>query len=100
MPLGGSLVTLSACETGVNLVAAGDEVIGLVRGFLLAGAAGVVSTLWTVDDQATASLMTRFYSSLRRGLSPAASLAEAQRDLMVSHPHPYHWASFTVHGRD
>ena len=100
LPLGGSLVTLSACETGVNLVAAGDEVIGLVRGFLLAGAAGVVSTLWTVDDQATASLMTRFYSSLRRGLSPAASLAEAQRDLMVSHPHPYHWASFTVHGRD
>jgi CHAT domain-containing protein len=100
LPLGGCLVTLSACETGVNLVAAGDEVIGLVRGFLLAGAAGVVSTLWTVDDQATARWMTTFYGRLRLGLSPAASLAAAQRKLMVSHPHPYHWASFTVHGRD
>lgn len=100
LPLAGSLVVLSACETGVNQVSAGDEVIGLVRGFLLAGAAGVVSTLWTVDDQTTAVLMSAFYGGLRRGLSPAAALAAAQRELMAQHPHPYHWAPFTVHARD
>jgi CHAT domain-containing protein len=100
LPLADTLVTLSACETGVNLVGGGDEVIGLVRGFLLAGAAGVVSTLWTVDDQTTASLMTTFYAGLRRGLSPTAALTVAQRELMGRDLHPYHWAAFTVHGRD
>ena len=100
LPLADSLVVLSACETGVNQVSAGDEVIGLVRGFLLAGASGVLSTLWTVDDQTTAELMSTFYSRLRRGLSPAAALAAAQRELMVRQPHPYYWAPFTVHARD
>ncbi len=100
LPLASSLVVLSACETGVNMVSAGDEVIGLVRGFLLAGAAGVVSTLWAVDDHTTAALMSTYYAGLRAGMSPAAALATAQRELIAQHPHPYHWAPFTLHGRD
>lgn len=93
------LVTLSACETGSGLVIPGDEVIGLVRGFLLAGAASVVATLWTIDDAATATLMTDFYSRVRGGDSVTAALSGAQRAAAARWPHPYHWAAFTLHGR-
>lgn len=83
------LVVLSACETGLNLVAPGDEIIGLARGFLTAGAPSVIVSLWTVDDETTARLMTTFYTLLRAGARPAAALRQAQRMLMQSHPHPF-----------
>ena len=69
-----SLVTLSACETGVSAVAPGDELIGLARGFFAAGSPSLVISLWTVDDDATAQLMTEFYEHLRKTGSPAAAL--------------------------
>lgn len=93
------LVVLSACETGLNLVAPGDEIIGLARGFLTAGAPSVIVSLWTVDDETTARLMTTFYTLLRAGARPAAALRQAQRMLMQSHPHPFFWAPFTLIGR-
>ena len=58
LDVGASLVTLSACETGVSAVAPGDELMGLVRGFFYAGAPTLVLSLWTVDDEATAELMS------------------------------------------
>ncbi|WP_442937256.1 CHAT domain-containing protein [Nostoc sp.] len=79
------LVTLSACETGlIDFRNTSDEYIGLPSGFLYAGAAIVVSSLWTVNDLSTAFLMIRFYQNLKEGLAGALALNQAQlwlRDL-------------------
>jgi tetratricopeptide (TPR) repeat protein len=98
LPLQGALVTLSACDTGQSAQAPGNELVGLVRGFLAAGARTVVSTLWTVDDQSTAELMRHFYQRLLAGQRPAAALRDAQRQLAQERPHPFYWAAFTVSG--
>ena len=77
------LLVLSACETGlIDLEIAPDEVLGLAAGFLQAGAAGVIASLWAVDDHATFLLMSRFaqlYLDPSLNWSPARALAEAQR---------------------
>ena len=65
--LNAELVTLSACETGLNKIFAGDEILGLARGFLSAGASSLVLSLWTVNDEATTRLMKNFYKNLQRG---------------------------------
>ena len=93
------LVTLSACETGVSAVAPGDELLGLVRGFLYAGAPTLLLSLWTVDDEATAELMTDFYRTLRAGARPAAALRSAQLRQMRERPHPFFWSPFVITGR-
>lgn len=93
------LVTLSACETGMNAVAPGDEVMGLARGFLSAGSPTVVISLWTIDDQATAELMVAFYEELARTKSPATALRAAQVKLLKQRPHPFFWSPFILVGR-
>lgn len=93
------LVTLSACETGLGKVANGDDVIGLTRGFLYAGARSIVASLWEVDDAATAQLMVSFYRNLdRRGKREALRLA--QIETRERHPEPRYWAAFQLLGRD
>lgn len=99
--LDGTLVTLSACESGRSQVAAGDEVIGLTRAFLGAGAATVVVSLWLVQDETTAALMADWYAQLQRRsqASRAAALRAAQLNLKAKHSHPYYWAPFVLVGR-
>jgi CHAT domain-containing protein/tetratricopeptide (TPR) repeat protein len=73
------LAVLSACETGLGLVAGGEGVFGLQRAFHMAGAHNVVASLWKVDDRATAALMALFYDRLwRQGKPPLEALREAQ----------------------
>ncbi len=82
MPLAGTrLAVLSACQTGLtDFRDIPDEVVGLPAGFLQAGVAGVVSSLWPVDDAGTMLLMERFHRFRREeGLDPAAALRSAQR---------------------
>jgi CHAT domain-containing protein len=93
------LVTLSACETGMNAVAPGDEVMGLVRGFLSAGSPTVMMSLWTVDDEATTELMVAFYRELAETKSPATALRAAQLKLLKQRPHPFFWSPFVLVGR-
>jgi CHAT domain-containing protein len=93
------LVVLSACETGVSKIAPGDELIGLARGFFSAGAPTLLVSLWTVDDESTASLMASFYAGLRDGENPAAALRHAQCELLAHHPHPFFWSPFVLLGR-
>lgn len=93
------LVTLSACETGMNAVAPGDELMGLARGFLSAGSPTVMMSLWTVDDEATTELMVTFYGELARTKSPAAALRAAQVKLLQQRPHPFFWSPFVLVGR-
>lgn len=99
MELNASLVTLSACETGLNRVVAGDELIGLARGFFYAGAASLLLSLWLVNDQSTARLMQGFYRRLLAGQNKAAALRAAQLELKEEYAHPYYWAPFVLLGR-
>jgi CHAT domain-containing protein len=94
------LVTLSACETGRANVAAGDELIGLGRGFLYAGACALITSLWQVADDMALALMERMYTSLRSGASKAAALRNAQRALLIEQPqlHPAFWGAFQLVG--
>lgn len=94
------LVTLSACETGRANVAAGDELIGLGRGFLYAGAGALIVSLWRVVDDTTLTLMEHTYRALRSGSSKAAALREAQRALHAANPdlHPAFWGAFQLVG--
>jgi len=92
------LVTLSACETGMNTVAPGDELLGLTRGFLSAGSPSVLMSLWTIDDEATAELMVKFYVELSQKKSPAAALRSAQTELLKQRPHPFFWSPFVLVG--
>lgn len=93
------LVTLSACETGMNAVAPGDELMGIARGFFSAGSPTVLMSLWTIDDEATTELMVSFYSELARTKSPAKSLRTAQMKLLKEKPHPFFWSPFVIVGR-
>ena len=94
-----SLVTLSACESGRGTVLQGDEVIGLPRAFLGAGAAAVVVSLWLVHDKTTVTLMTHWYNQLSEGMGRAAALRAAQQGLRERFPHPYYWAPFVLIGQ-
>jgi CHAT domain-containing protein len=98
LPLRPGVVVLSACETGLADLGCGDEMVGLVRAFLVAGAARVVASLWPVDDAVTADFMARFYGALCLGRRPAAALRQAQAELRQQHPHPFYWAAFTLYG--
>ena len=96
------LVVLSACQTQVGELSAGDEVVGLTRAFLY-GAPTVVSSLWSVDDAATGALMARFYKHLLAGMGKAEALQAAQAEVRAdpAHPewaHPYYWAAFVLSG--
>jgi CHAT domain-containing protein len=92
--LNANLVMLSACETGLGSVSNGDDVVGLTRGFLYAGAQNVVGSLWEVDDDATAELAKLMYVSMKAGTSVAKSLSQAQDQLIKKKPHPFFWAAF------
>src|SRR5579871_2871744 len=92
------LATLSACRTGLSSVVPGDELLGLVRGFLCAGARAVMVSLWAAHDAATAQLMQHVYSLLAKGVSRAAALRTAQQSLRARYPHPYYWAAFALVG--
>jgi CHAT domain-containing protein len=91
------LVTLSACETALGRVANGDDVIGLTRGFLYAGARSIVASLWEVDDAATEQLMVSFYKNLEAHTKREA-LRLAQIETRKSYPQPAFWAAFQIMG--
>jgi CHAT domain-containing protein len=99
LPLRDKLVVLSACETGLNKIVSGEELFGLTRGFLHAGAAALVSSLWTVSDKSTADLMSRFYALLLEGNNPGKALQNAQIHLLEKNAHPYFWSPFVFVGR-
>jgi len=92
------LVVLSACQTHLGALSAGDELVGLERAFIRAGSPSLLTTLWPVDDAATAALMERFYTHLRAGVPKAGALRLAQVEMRVEHPEPYYWAGFVLVG--
>jgi CHAT domain-containing protein len=101
LKLPAELVVLSACETGIGKQIRGEGLIALTRGFMYAGAARVVASLWKVDDSATAALMARFYKEMfTNGKTPAAALKAAQNYISEQKRwrDPYYWAGFVLQG--
>ena len=101
LDLSADLVVLSACQTALGKEVNGEGLIGLTRGFMYAGAPRVVSTLWKVDDFATAKLMARFYKAMEQDkMRPAQALRQAQFSLWkeTSLSAPYYWAGFLIQG--
>ncbi len=92
------LVVLSACNTGVGELSGGDEIVGMSRAFMYAGAPTVVASLWSVSDESTAMLMKSFYGHMKEGESAGSALRHAQVELMEKYPHPFYWAPFILMG--
>jgi len=97
--LNARLVALSGCATGMNFVAAGDELLGLERGLFYAGATSLLLSLWDVHDRSTAELMQEFYREYIQTGDAAASLQTATRCVRDENPHPYFWAPFVLTGK-
>ena len=103
-----SLVTLSACDMALGSgyfanAPSGENLIGMTRAFLTAGSASVLAALWPVDDQASVSVMTRFYAELEGSeahRSPSLALSKTQRQLRRTRnlQHPFYWAGYVAIG--
>jgi tetratricopeptide (TPR) repeat protein len=96
--LSADLVALSGCSTGLNAVVGADELLGLVRGLLYAGARALLLTLWDVHDLSTANFMRAFYGHLRSGKNKAQALQLAMQEIRAQYPHPFYWAPFVLIG--
>ena len=97
-----SLVVLSACQTGLGKITSGDEVIGMNRAFMYAGASTVISSLWSINDEVTAKLMQKFYTYLK-SYSRIEALRKAQIEILKSSAQetfslPFYWAAFSLNG--
>ena len=93
------LITLSGCGTGLNVVVGGDELIGLKRGLLYAGAQGLLLTLWDVNDQSTAEFMKLFYTRLKTDSNKARAIQYAMGEIRRVYAHPFYWAPFVLVGK-
>jgi len=100
MRLHNELVTLSACQTGINQRKPGEELIGLTRAFMYAGSPSVIVSLCSVNAASTQELMLEFYRRLKAGRDKATALQEAQKSIMArkEYSHPYYWAPFVLVG--
>jgi CHAT domain-containing protein len=95
------LVVLSACRTGIGKEVKGEGLIGLTRGFMYAGAARVVASLWKIDTDDTAELMSLFYQQMLKAHKPPSAALQSAQIEMMKRPDksaPYHWAGFVLQG--
>ena len=95
------LVVLSACNTALGKEISGEGLVGVVWGFMYAGAPRVLASLWEVSDASTADLMERFYRAMfKQGLRPAAALRAAQIEMWRQQEWkmPFYWAGFVMQG--
>lgn len=99
MRIKAALVVLSACETGIGELQRGEGIVSLARGFSYAGAASIVTTLWSIDDFASSEIMQLFYEKLKDGETKDAALRSAKlayldRRKGSNASHPLYWAAF------
>ncbi|HSE37585.1 MAG TPA: tetratricopeptide repeat protein [Blastocatellia bacterium] len=100
--LGAELVVLSGCRTGLGKEVKGEGLYGMTRGFMYAGSKRVMVSLWDVQDQATARLMSDFYRELLGSKRPSASAALRAAQIAIWREGrwqaPYYWAGFVLQG--
>ncbi len=98
MHLTASLVVLSACETGIGELYESEGIASLARGFSYAGAKSLITSLWSVNDHATAEIMRRLYTNLKKGMPKDMALQQAKYDFVQSSTdrvaHPFLWSAF------
>ena len=94
-----NLVTLSGCSSGMQAIAGADDLLGLVRGFLYAGARSLLLTLWPVSDESTSQLMKAFYKCWIGGMAKTAAIQRACQEVRSDFPHPFFWAPFVLIGK-
>ncbi len=104
MNIPAKMVVLSACNTGSGNIISGEGVLSLASGFFYAGAQSLVMTLWTANDQSTASIMDDFYKNLSHGNAKSVSLRNAKLSYLEEadalRSHPYYWAHFVINGNN
>lgn len=101
LDLSAQLVVVSACDTALGQDVKGEGLVSLTRGFMYAGSRSVVTSLWKVDDRATAKLMEHFYQAmLQDGMTPAAALRSAKQKIRREKAWnaPFFWAGFVLQG--
>lgn len=99
LDLNASLVSLSACETGIGQIVKGEGVFGLGRAFFLAGTHNLLASYWKVSDASTQQLITGFYSNIFNfNYSYAKSLQISKQNLIKGgiYSHPYYWSPFVL----
>jgi CHAT domain-containing protein len=102
LELNAELVTLSACNSGVGKLYAGEGVMSIAKGFAYSGAPNMIMTLWPVSDQATEAIMSFFYQYLKEGMPKHKALQKAKLDFIeeynVGRSHPQLWGGLIVIG--
>jgi CHAT domain-containing protein len=93
-----NLVTLSGCQSGMSEVTGADDLLGLMRGFLYAGARSLLLSLWNVNDESTTGLMTDFYMKWCQGSPKSSALRSAMLSIRKEFPNPFYWAPFLLVG--
>ncbi len=98
MDLNAGLAVLSACNTGSGKLLKGEGIMNLARGFIFAGVPGIVMTMWSVDDQSGADIVSKFYKYLEAGMPKDEALRQAKLDFLSSgdalRSHPFYWAAY------
>ncbi|MCB0647754.1 MAG: CHAT domain-containing protein [Saprospiraceae bacterium] len=103
-PVNADLVVLSACETGVGMINRGEGIMSMAYGFMYAGAPSIVMSLWDIDEQSSAQIISHFYTYLQEGKSKSEALRLAKLDYLSEAPaslkDPYYWAGLVFTGED
>src|SRR5215831_13731901 len=93
-----NLVTLSGCQSGMAEVIGADDLLGLMRGFLYAGARSLLLSLWNVSDESTTALMSHFYDEWQQGAKKSVAFRSAMLATREKYPNPFYWAPFLLVG--
>jgi CHAT domain-containing protein len=93
-----NLVTLSGCQSGMSEVTGADDLLGLMRGFLYAGARSLLLSLWNVSDESTTALMSHFYKEWQKGAPKSVAFRSAMLATREKYPNPFYWAPFLLVG--
>jgi len=99
LKMGGEVVALTACETGVGKDVSGEGVMGMGRAFQYAGCGNVLMSLWSVAEDATVSLSNAFFRNLKEGKAPKEALRLARTEIRKNgYEHPFYWSGFILVG--
>jgi len=102
--LNAMMVVLSSCNTGTGMLATGEGILSLARGFLYAGSRSVVMSMWAVDDNSASEVVRSFYRNMRSGQTKSTALRSARlrflRSADQTRSHPYFWSALVIYGDD